>query len=93
MEGYVRLWCFIGGKIVEEKKEPATSETLQSGHSNSFWWITHGNEKEMKRLKSVSGIHLELGLSLSLLDLLQYAGVKKHLQRDTFWSSGGTPGP
>lgn len=42
-EGYVRLWCLIGGKIIEEKKEPTTFETLISGHNNSFW-IIHGND-------------------------------------------------
>lgn len=43
-EGYVRLWCLLGGEIVGEKKEPTTFKTLLSGHSNSFWWITPGND-------------------------------------------------
>lgn len=66
-EGYVRLWCLVGGKIVEEKKEPITSETLLSGHNNSFWWITHGNGI---LAQTVLGIQLELGPSLSPLGFL-----------------------
>lgn len=63
-EGNVRLWCLVGGKIVEEKKEPATFEIkLLSGHSTSIWWIAHGHD-------ILAQIQLELGPSLSCLGLL-----------------------
>lgn len=73
-EGYVRLWCLIGGKVVEEKKEPFTSETLPSGHK-SFWWIAHGNDI---LAQTVLGAQLELGRSPSPLGFLQ-CGLVKHL--------------